>query len=199
MKIVGLTGGIASGKSTVASVLAENGALIIDADEVAREVTRVGTGVYNSIIKEFGDKVLCGDGTINRKNLGAIVFSDPEKIKVLNRLTHGPIIAKIKNRVKMLRSTVPADSVVVIEAPLLIETGLTSLVDLVVVVTTDEEKQKERLAALGFSSEETMGRIGAQVQPEERQRFANYVIENNGTLDELKAKALELWANIKNK
>lgn len=197
MKKIGLTGTIASGKSSVAAVLAEKGALVIDADKIAREVTRVGAGVYHAIVKEFGDQILNDDGTINRQELGKIVFSDPEKLEILNCLTHGPIIAKIKNRLRKLESTHPSDAVVVIDAPLLMETRLTSLVDLVVVVTTDEKRQKERLVSKGLSLEEATSRIGAQMAPEERLVFADLVIENTGTPEELRTKVQEIWNIIK--
>ena len=170
--------------------------MVIDADEVAREVTRAGSGVFNSIVRHFGEEILGEDGAIDRRTLGKIVFSDPDELKVLNRLTHGPIIAKIKNRLRKLRGELGPEHIVVVEAPLLIETGLTSTVELVIVVVADEGKQVERLKTQGFSINEALARIRAQMIDEDRLEFADHLIENNGSLDELEAKARSLLEKL---
>jgi dephospho-CoA kinase len=196
MKIVGVTGGIASGKSTVAKMFAEKGAFVIDADKIAREITKVGTPVYDAIVKHFGDGILDSDKTINRRELGKIVFSNPEKLSILNRLTHGPIILEIKNKLREFKHTISPEQVVVIDVALLIDSGLEYIMDLIVVVTTSEENQIERLKSQGFSSDEAINRIRAQMPPKERLVFADFVIENNGTLNELREKVQGLWGKV---
>lgn len=196
MKVIGLTGGIASGKSAAATMLRRRGALVIDADQIARDITKVGMPVYEAIVQHFGEVILNRDDTINRKTLGKLVFEHPSKLRLLNRITHSPIIVEIKTKLRELESRVPSEQVVVIDAPLLIESGLANIVDLVVVVTTSEERQLERLEEKGFARSEAEDRIKAQMPSDERRALADFVLENSGTLDELETKVQELWDSI---
>lgn len=196
MKIIGLTGGIGSGKSTIATALKEKGAVIIDADRIAKELMKPGTTVYDAVVKHFGYGILNKDKTINRKELGKIVFDHFDKLSLLNRLTHGPIIIEIKEQIRKISSSSLGEQVVVIDAPLLMESGLKSLADIVVVVTVNREEQNRRLKAKGLSDEEIDERIDAQMDPEEALEYADLIIENNGTLADLRTKVQELWKNI---
>ncbi|MDI6689673.1 MAG: dephospho-CoA kinase [Actinomycetota bacterium] len=196
MKVIGVTGGIATGKSTVAKLLASRGAKVIDADQISREVMAPKSEVWEKIVTYFGEEILLQDGSIDRKKLAKIVFSDPQELEVLNRLTHPSIIKVIEDRLEELKRT-RWDQVIVFDCPLLIETQLLPLVDEVVVVTTKEETQIKRLEEKGLSAEEARARMRAQIPQEERVKFADYIVENDGTLDELREKVDELWEAIK--
>jgi len=194
VKIVGVTGGIAVGKSTVAGFLAERGAVVIDADEIARQVV-LEPEVHQRIVARFGGDVLRADGSVDRRKLAEVVFSDPRKLKVLNEIVHPPVIGMVKKRVEELKESL-CEGVVVLDVPLLVETDLLSLADLVVVVTASEESQLERLKRRGLSVCEAESRISAQISQEERLRYADYVIENDGTLEALVGKMDGLWEKI---
>ncbi|MDI6821675.1 MAG: dephospho-CoA kinase [Actinomycetota bacterium] len=196
MKVIGVTGGIATGKSTVAKLLVSRGAKVIDADQISREVMAPKSEVWEKIVSYFGEEILLQDGSIDRKKLAKIVFSDPQELEVLNRLTHPTIIKVIEDRLEELKRT-RWDQVIVFDCPLLIEAQLLPLVDEVVVVTTKEETQIKRLEEKGLSAEEARARMRAQIPQEQRIKFADYIVENDGTLDELREKVDELWEAIK--
>jgi dephospho-CoA kinase len=193
MLLVGLTGGIASGKSTVSALLAERGAEIIDADHIARQVVMPGTHAWYKIREHFGPGVLFADGTIDRQALADIVFSDPAKLTVLNEITHPEIFARIADR---LETHHDQDVVVVLDAALLIEAGLADGVDVVVVTHSPREIQVERLAAKGMGARDAEARIGAQLAPEKRLASADIVIENTGSLEELAQRVDEVWEDL---
>jgi len=197
MQVVGVTGRIASGKSTVAKMLGEKGALVIDADQIAREQTEVGKPVYKDIVRHFGDSILNSDDIINRRQLGRIVFSDPVKLKTLNRITHGPIIQEIKRRIRKIKQTGDPKQVVVIDVPLLTESGLDSEAGLIIVVIASRTARLERLKSKGFSHDEALDRLKAQIPDEKRFSYADHVVENNGTLDELQAEVERVWQKLK--
>lgn len=194
MKIVGVTGGIAVGKSTVAGFLAKRGAAVIDADEIAQQVV-LEPEVHHRIVARLGGDILRADGGIDRRKLAKVVFSDPQKLKVLNEIVHPPVIGIVKERVEELKESL-CDGVVVLDVPLLVETDLLSLVDLVVVVTASEEAQLGRLKKKSLSMCEAKSRISAQIPQGERLRHADYVIENDGTLEALERKVDDLWKKI---
>ncbi|MEW6188762.1 MAG: dephospho-CoA kinase [Actinomycetota bacterium] len=196
MKVIGVTGGIATGKSTVAKLLASRGAKVIDADQISREVMMPKSEVWEKIIAHFGRGILLSDGSIDRRNLGKIVFSDPQELEVLNRITHPTIIKVIEDKLEELKRA-REDQVIVLDCPLLIEAQLLPWVDEVVVVTTKEETQIKRLKEKGLSAEEARARMRAQISQEERIKFADHIVENDGTLDELREKVDKLWENIK--
>jgi dephospho-CoA kinase len=192
MRIIGLTGGIASGKNSVARIMESLGAVVIDADLLAREAVVPGEDAYRSIVREFGDAALNPDRTINRKALGRIVFADPAARKKLESITHPAIARLAEQRLADLREDgVP---VAVYMAPLLIEAGVTSRVDEVWVVYADRETQLERLIRRdGISREEALQRIEAQMPMEEKRKLAKVVIDNSGTPEETVQKVRELW------
>jgi dephospho-CoA kinase len=188
--LVGLTGGIASGKSAVATRLAEHGAVVVDADAVAREVVEPGTEGLARIAEEFGPGVIAADGSLDRPALGAIVFSDPQRRATLNAITH-PAVWK---RSHELFDAAPADAVVVYDVPLLAEGTRVDEFDLVVVVDAAAETRIGRMVELrGMSREEATRRIGSQASDAERLAIADVVIDSNGTLDETLRQADELW------
>jgi dephospho-CoA kinase len=191
--LVGLTGGIASGKSTVSALLAERGAEVIDADHIARQVVMPGTHAWYKIRDHFGPGVLFADGTIDRQALADIVFADPAKLTVLNEITHPEIFARIADR---LEAHHDQDVVVVLDAALLIEAGLADGVDVVVVTHSPREIQLERLAAKGMGARDAEARIGAQLAPEKRLARADIVIDNTGSLEELASRVDEVWEEL---
>ncbi|MEQ2129838.1 dephospho-CoA kinase [Caldanaerobacter subterraneus KAk] len=191
MRVVGLTGGIGSGKSTVSGILAKLGAKIIDADLVSREIMEKGKEAYNEIVDCFGKEILDKEGNIDRKKLGSIVFSDKEKLKRLNEITHPKIIDKIK---KMIEEEKDKDKVIVIDAALLIETGLYKLVDEVWLVVVDIDTQIRRVMERdGFSCEEALKRIKSQMPLEEKIKYADFIINNSKDLRKTEEQVRLLW------
>jgi dephospho-CoA kinase len=192
--LVGLTGGIASGKSSVSAMLAERGAEIIDADLIARQVVMPGERAWHKILDHFGRDVLAEDGQVDRKKLADLVFADQAKLTVLNEITHPDIFARVAERLEHNRDR---EVVVVLDAALLIETGLADRVDVVVVVDAgDEEEQVRRLTAKGFDERDARARIAAQLPAEARLARADLVIRNVGTLEELTARVDEVWREL---
>ncbi len=195
--IVGLTGGIGTGKSLVAGEFKKLGADVIDADAVLRELTRPGQGAYEAIAAHFGPGVLNDDATINRASLGRIVFSDPEKLARLNAITHPGIIGVIEERVAAARGSGPPAALTVVDAPLLIEVGLHEKMDRVVVVAADESKQVERVMERdGLGREETFKRIHTQMPTSEKAALADYVIDGNGSVEETVAAARDVYKTL---
>ena len=194
MFLVGLTGGIASGKSTVAARLVEHGAELIDADEIAREVVLPGTETWKKIVEHFGDGVLDADGFVDRPRLGRLVFADPDKRALLNELTHPPVIAAIADRLEVLTAF---DGVVVVDVPLLVEAGVDRGYEAIVVVATRPETQQRRLVEQrGMAPEEARQRIAAQAPLERKLAVATHVVENEGSLEEVLAEADALAAEL---
>ncbi len=194
--IVGLTGGVASGKNLVAEELERLGAVVIDADLVAREITKPGTPAYREIVRRFGEKILMPDGSINRKALGEIVFSDPNELKALNGITHPPIIREIERRIEELRRKDPG-AVVVLNAPLLIEVGLYRKMDKVVVVYADEKRQIERMMKRDeITRKEAVKRVRAQMPLKKKLDFADYVIDNNGSKERTREQTRKLYSML---
>ena len=186
---VGLTGGIASGKSLVAADLAARGAIIIDADVLAREVVEPGTPALAAIVERFGSKVLT-DGQLDRSRLGEIVFADPLARRDLERIVHPAVRA----RAIELERTAEGAAVVVHVIPLLVETGQQQNFDFVVTVDVDQETQIQRLMARnGFSRAEAESRIAAQATREDRRAAADVVLDNTGTLARLRDQIAALW------
>ena len=198
MKLIGLTGGIASGKSTVASRLVEHGALLVDADVLAREVLEPGTTGLAEVERVFGSSVIASDGSLNRPALGAIIFADSDRREALNAITHPAIWKRAKELFEAASAENP-DVVIVYDVPLLAEAAADRPMkfDLIVVVQADIEKRIDRMVELrGMSRGEAEGRLRAQASDEERLRFADAVIDSNGTLEHTLEQVDELWASI---
>jgi dephospho-CoA kinase len=192
--LVGLTGGIASGKSSVSAMLAERGAEIVDADLIARQVVMPGEPAWQKILDHFGRGVLTEDGQVDRKKLADLVFADQAKLTLLNEITHPDIFARLAERLEHNRDR---EVVVVLDAALLIETGLADRVDVVVVVDAgDEEEQVRRLTAKGFDERDARVRMAAQLPAEARLAHADLVIRNVGTFEELTARVDEVWDEL---
>ncbi|MDA2815174.1 dephospho-CoA kinase [Nocardiopsis sp. RSe5-2] len=186
---VGLTGGIGSGKSEVARRLAAAGALVVDADAIAREVVEPGTPGLAEVVAEFGEGVLDADGRLDRPRLGGIVFSDTAKLERLNAIVH----PRVAERTEELMARAPEDAVVVYDVPLLVENGLQSMYDLVVVVDAPEELRVRRLVEdRGMPEEQARARIAAQASREERLAVADIVVENAGPIGDLDARVAEV-------
>lgn len=194
MKVIGLTGGIGSGKSTVSRFLAELGAVIIDADKVGHDALK-DAEIRQEIIAAFGERVLTPAGDIDRSRLGKIVFDDAEALERLNRIIQPRIHDVIKAQLEDCRERGVA--VVVLEAPLLVEAGATSIVDEVWVTAAPEPTVLKRLRERsGLSESETLARIHSQISAEERVKHADVIVDNDGSLDELKAKIEGLWRRL---
>ncbi|MEJ7764207.1 MAG: dephospho-CoA kinase [Acidimicrobiales bacterium] len=198
MVVVGLTGGIGSGKSTVARLLAELGAVVIDADVVAREVTAPGGPAHDQVLERFGPRVLRGDGSIDRPALAALVFDDPAARHDLNRIVHPAVGAEVLGRLTLIAAAAAADpeAIVVLDIPLLAEVGRESYpVAGVIVVDAPVEVAVARLVAgRGFTEDEARARAAAQATREQRRVIADLVIDNSGELDHLRAEVDRAWA-----
>ncbi len=187
---VGLTGGIAAGKSLVARTLAECGAVLIDADALAREVVEPGTPGLAAVVEAFGPGILAADGTLDRPALAAEVFGDAGRREVLNGIIH-PLV---RARAAELAAQAPAQSILVQDIPLLVETGQAANFDFVLVVEAPEEVRLERMVRdRGMAPEAARARIAAQAGPAERAAVADAVLDNTGTAEELVAAVRRLW------
>jgi dephospho-CoA kinase len=192
LRIIGLTGGIASGKSTVAALLERCGAAVVDADQLAREVVEPGGEALAAIVREFGDKVLNSDGTLNRAALGEIVFAEPAARKMLEGITH-PAIRKRANE-RLARLEEAGVEIAIYMAPLIFEAGLAGNFQEIWVVYLDPETQLERLMARdGLGEEGARARIASQMPMEEKRRLGDVVIDNSGSREELEAQIQRLW------
>ncbi|MEU9239868.1 dephospho-CoA kinase [Streptomyces sp. NPDC048385] len=191
---VGLTGGIGAGKSEVSRLLVGHGAVLIDADRIAREVVAPGTPGLAAVAEAFGPEVLAADGSLDRPKLGSIVFADPERLAVLNSIVH-PLVGA---RSRALESAAAAaDAVVVHDVPLLTENGLAPLYDLVIVVDAAPETQLDRLTRLrGMTEGDARARMAAQATREKRLAIADIVIDNDVPLDALRRRVGEVWTDL---
>ncbi|MGP4042837.1 dephospho-CoA kinase [Streptomyces sp. 2A115] len=190
---VGLTGGIGVGKSEVSRLLVDCGAVLIDADRIAREVVAPGTPGLAAIVDAFGEDVLAEDGSLDRPKLGSIVFADAEKLAVLNSIVH-PLVGA---RSRELEEAASEDSVVVHDVPLLAENGLARLYDLVIVVDARPETQLDRLVRLrGMTEEDARARMAAQATREKRLEIADIVIDNDVPLEALERRVRDVWADL---
>ena len=190
---VGLTGGVSSGKSTVSELLRSFGAVVIDADALAREVVAPGTPGLAAVVAEFGPEVLGPDGALDRARLGALVFADADRRTALEAIVH-PLV---RARAAELEASAPPGVVVVHDIPLLVETGQASAFDAVLVVDVPVEVQVARAVRdRGWSEEETRSRIDAQAAREERLAAATYVIDNTGTIEDLRQRVAEVFAEL---
>jgi len=197
VQLIGLTGGIASGKSTIASRLASHGAVVVDADRIAREVVEPGRPALAAIAERFGDGVIASDGTLDRPALGAIVFGDPEALQALNGITHPAVMAESTARFRAAGEADP-DAIVVYDVPLLVESANEYRFDRVVVAHADAETRIQRLVELrGMDRAEAERRIRSQASDDERLAVADVVIETGGTLDRTLEQVDALWEQLR--
>ena len=193
---VGLTGGVASGKSTVSAILAELGAVVIDADLLAREVVAPGTDGLAAVVGVFGPDVLGSDGALDRPRLGALVFADPERRRALEAIIH-PRVRSRAAEIEAAALVDGADALVVHDIPLLAESGQAGSFDAVVVVDVPPDVQVDRMVRIrGMSAEEARAWIAAQATREERLAVATYVVDNTGTFDDLRARVEEIYREL---
>lgn len=186
---IGLTGGIGSGKSTVSALLDARGAVLIDADRIAREVVEPGTPGLAAVVEAFGDGVLTADGALDRPALAAIVFADPDARARLDGIVH-PLV---RERALQLAAAAPADAVLVNDVPLLVETGQAGSYDLVLVVEADLDVRLARLVERGMTEADARARIAAQATDEQRRAVADVVLDNSGTRERLAEQVEEFW------
>ena len=192
MRRIGLTGGIGSGKSTVARMLEDLGAVVIDADQVSRELVEPGMPALAELVEAFGPQILREDGSLNRGLLAQIAFASPQATARLNAIMHPRIASESARRIQAAEG-----SVVVYDMPLLVETGQRDVVDVVIVVDVPEDEQVRRAVELrGMDPVDVRRRIQAQASRQQRRAVADYVIDNSGTLDETRAQVSAIWPSL---
>jgi dephospho-CoA kinase len=196
MLLLGLTGGIGSGKSTVSAEFARRGAVVIDADLVVRELQSPGGAVLAAMVEHFGDTILAPDGTLNRQAVADIVFNDPEQLKALNAIVHPKVGAEIDGRIEAQRDT---DNVVILDVPLLVESKAYET-EGIIVVDTDPEIAVQRLVEFrGFNADDARARMKLQATRDERRAVAAYIVPNDGTQEDLMTHIDDCWTWIQSK
>lgn len=193
MLIVGVTGGVGSGKTTVSRMFEKEGAYVIDADQMARELVQPNRTAWREIVRAFGREIQEKDGSIDRKRLAEIVFSNSKKREVLNKILHPRIKREMEKRVRAIGRKDP-EAVVILDVPLLVETGYHREMDRVVVVTATEKKQMERMKKrVGMSEEEARRILSSQMKLEEKVKVADFVIRNEGSLETTRKRVREVF------
>ena len=194
MLLVGLTGGIGSGKSTVAELLAERGAVVVDADDLARRAVAPGTSGFDRVVEAFGRDILDPSGGIDRATLADVVFADPSRLRELEAIIHPEVARLLVESVEPYRDT---DDVIVYAVPLLAERGMAEGFDVVVVVVADVDRRIERLMRdRGMTAEEVRARVAAQLTDEERARVADVLLDNDGEPERLVRQVNRLWTDL---
>jgi len=195
MLLVGLTGGLGAGKSTVARMLADRGAILVDADELARRALEPGSRAYHQVSDLFGDEVVTASGELDRAAIAATVFSDPERRRALESIVHPEVFRMLAEIVEARRGT---DDIIVFDAPLIVETGFHDACDVVVVVTALEEERVARAVRdRGLTADQARARIGAQIGDAQREAVADVVIRNDGDVAQLEARVDDLWERLR--
>jgi dephospho-CoA kinase len=196
MIVAGLTGGIATGKSTVTAIFEEAGARIIDADAIAREAARKGSPAYDDIVAHFGNTILLSDGEIDRKRLAAVIFNDPAEQRALERIIHPHVKSETALRLERIQQETPA-AVVIIDVPLLFEARMDRGLDAVIVVVVPEKVQIQRLMARDRLSEpEALARLRAQMPIDTKKSLATHVIDNSEDLETTRAQTLAVYRQL---
>lgn len=199
MLMVGLTGGIVSGKSTVSEMFRQLGAQVIDADQIAHTIVSPGEKAWHSIVEYFGKEILIKNQQINRKKLAKIVFADKKKLEMLNSITHPEIMAVINQRICQLKSNYNQDLICIIDAPLLFEANLADRMDKIIVVFISQEEQTKRLLLRdNFTKEEALRRIQSQIPLTSKLSWADYVIDNSFSREQTKKQVEQVWEKLKN-
>ena len=193
MLLIGLTGGIGSGKSTVSALLAERGAVLIDADAITRELQQPGTPVLAAMVERFGAGILAADGTLDRQAVADIVFADSEALADLGQIVHPAVGAEIGRR---LQEEADTDHVVILDVPLLVESGRDDMAALVVVDVDPEIAVRRLVDQRGMREDDARARMARQASREERRAKADVVIDNSGTLDDLRAAIADAWPRL---
>lgn len=194
---IGLTGGIGSGKSTVARMLVERGARLVDADAIARQLMEPGQPALSAAVQAFGQEILNPDGSLNRPALAALVFADESKRQVLNGIVHPLVRAESARQVEAARAELGEDAVVVEDIPLLAETGQADRFDGVLVVEVEQGERLRRLVEFrGMDEADARARMAAQASDGERQALATWVIDNSGPLEQTEAQVGQVWSKI---
>jgi dephospho-CoA kinase len=189
---IGLSGGIGSGKSTVAKIFADLGAVVIDADAIAKEVLEPGQAGYENVLHAFGETLLDTSGNIDRKILASLVFQDAEKLLKLESIVHPAVIARVSD----IRESLPETSIVVYDTPLLVEKQLQDQFDKVLIVSADEDIRKERLVQRGLDLADIEARMANQATDSQRTVVADFVIINNGSMKELREQVAKVWQQL---
>ncbi len=189
---VGLTGGIGAGKSTVADLFAKLGAIVIRADELARQVIEVNSSGFNQVITRFGKEILKKDGSIDRAKLAKIVFKDPNALKDLEKIIH-PLV---RNKTNELIEQQNPEAIIVNEVPLLLEKNMEKLYDFLVIVISSEKNRTKRLLDKGFSKEQIRDRMNHQVDDETRKTKADFLVVNDGNLEQLEKDVNKIWQSL---
>ncbi|KAF0195093.1 MAG: dephospho-CoA kinase [Bacillota bacterium] len=192
--LIGLTGGIGSGKSTVSNMLKELGVKVIDADQVGRELMEPGHEVYSQVVNHFGPSILCADGTLDRSKLGAMVFGYQHKLEKLESLTHPAIISEMDRRFQEYSDQ--GERLVAFEVPLLIEKNMQHLVDEIWLVICSEDTQLKRVMARGFSESDARTRIVAQMPLKDKIKYADRIIDTDGTLQFTRIQVIRYWSSV---
>ncbi len=193
MILIGLTGGIGSGKSTVSALLAERGAVVIDADAIVHELQAPGQPVLAAMVEQFGPGILGPDGTLDRQAVADIVFSDTDALTALSAIVHPAVAAEIAQRMEAETQT---DHVVVLDVPLLVESGRDDMAGLVVVDVDPDLAVQRLMADRGMTETDARSRMARQASREDRRARADQVIDNSGTIDDLRRRVDEIWTWI---
>lgn len=194
--ILGITGGIATGKSTVTAMFGDLGAQTLSADDVAHEILEPGSGAFEEVLQRFGRAIIASDGHIDRAKLGEIVFNDSEARKALNEITHPRIISALEHRIQEFRGNHPGGGVLVVEIPLLVECDLKYLVDKVIVVVAEQQAQLNRLTIRGISPDQASSRISSQMPLIEKVPLADWVITTDTSLEDTKRQVEVIWKEV---
>jgi dephospho-CoA kinase len=194
--VAGLTGGIATGKSTVAAIFEKAGARLIDADRIAREAVRKDSPAYREIVAHFGAEVLQENGELDRKRLASMIFGDPAEQRALERIVHPRVKEEIDRGIEWVRQQAP-DALLIVDIPLLFEAGMQHGLDAVIVVYAPENLQIERLMARdGLTRPEAVARIRAQMPIESKRALATYLIDNSGSMESTRAETLKVYRQL---
>jgi len=195
--IIGITGGIASGKTEVAKVFQKKGAVIISGDEIGKEVVEKNPALLKKLVQTFGKGILNSKSRLNRRKLGELAFANEKNKEKLNRIVHPYLLGELKRRITKFRKTRNPRKILVVDAALIVEWELYKKLDMLILVTSPKEKRVQRLKSLKFSETEALNRIKRQLTDKQRNKYADFVISNHGSLKELKNRALAVWKGIK--